>query len=134
MGHPEFARHFLCPTTQNQLGLAAGLVGDLNVQPTHPFAPPCTQGLERSFLCRKARGVALSLVLELLAISDFSGRTNSFDETFPVLLETLSDSCCLGNINTCPHNHSAVFCPREPSDTRRRGGVLQRPRAATASS
>jgi hypothetical protein len=121
MGHPEFARHFLCPTAQNQLGLAARLVGDFNVQPTHPFAPPCAQGLERSFLCRKARSVALCLVLELLAISYFSRRTNSFDETFPILLETLSDPCCLGNINTCPHNHSEVFCPREPQQYQPKG-------------
>src|SRR5579883_1381809 len=85
------------------------LMNNLNIQPTDSRAPSCSQSFKRCLLGRKARSIALRLVLEAFAIGNFLGSVNAIPETLAVALETLLDPLRLGNIDACSDNHLARF-------------------------
>src|SRR5579885_282057 len=117
--HTELPGHLLRSAAKRQFRFPTRLMNNLNIQPTDSRAPSCSQSFKRCLLGRKARSIALRLVLEAFAIGNFLGSVNAIPETLAVALETLLDPLRLGNIDAWSQAIAGGFHARSLTSKKR---------------
>ena len=108
--HAEVVGNFPGRAFQSDCWAPAPLAHNFHVNPAHTAAPACSQSFHRSFLRRETAGIALELILELLAIRDFLRRVNAAKESLRLRLNHRPDALYFGDINTYADNHGSSNC------------------------
>ena len=112
MLHAELAGNSCRFTGEGHGGAAALLADYFEIDPANAASPAGAERFHGRFLGGEAPGVAFELILEALAIFDFSWREHAAQKQFAAAFDGGLDARHFGDVHTQTNNHK-VFLARE---------------------